>query len=123
MPATASSPPAPHPVKSGAFLVGTATVEVTVPAPPGQVAPSRLPTHWVPRDRKRGEAGTRPNWVHGSAYCVFAGFDLAVSVYSSLLDHWASAGFMVAAPTYPYTAPPAPPDEADILNHPGHFVR
>ncbi len=45
------------------------------------------------------------------------GFDLAVNACSSLLGQWASAGFMVAAPGYPYTSPPAPL-EADILNHP-----
>ena len=122
VPATASSPSAPHPVKSGAFLVGTATVEVTVPAPPGQVAPLRLPTEiWYPateRDEK-----LVPDRA-GAPYplIVFSqGFDLAVSAYSSLLDHWASAGFIVAAPTYPYTAPPAPLDEADILNHPAEL--
>ena len=49
------------------------------------------------------------------------GFDLAVNACSSLLGQWASAGFMVAAPGYPYTSPPAPLDEADILNHPAEL--
>ena len=36
------------------------------------------------------------------------GFDEPVSVYRGLLDAWARAGYAVAAPTYPRTAP-APP--------------
>ena len=48
------------------------------------------------------------------------GFDEPVSVYRGLLDAWARAGYVVAAPTYPRTAPTAPGgvDEADITNHP-----
>jgi predicted dienelactone hydrolase len=48
------------------------------------------------------------------------GYDLSVSAYTSLLEAWASAGFVVAAPTYPHTDPSAPAalDESDIVNHP-----
>jgi predicted dienelactone hydrolase len=48
------------------------------------------------------------------------GYEVAVAQYSSLLSSWASAGFVVAAPTYPHTATsdPADLDEADIVNHP-----
>jgi dienelactone hydrolase len=48
------------------------------------------------------------------------GYDLSVSAYGALLVDWASAGFVVAAPTYPHTDPsdPAALDESDILNHP-----
>ena len=40
--------------------------------------------------------------------------------YSWLLHRWASAGFVVAAPSYPFTNPTTRggPKEADILNHP-----
>jgi predicted dienelactone hydrolase len=48
------------------------------------------------------------------------GYDMPPQAYSWLLHRWASAGFVVAAPTYPYTNPaiPSGPHEADILNHP-----
>jgi predicted dienelactone hydrolase len=48
------------------------------------------------------------------------GFDLGVPAYSALLVDWASAGYVVAAPTYPHTDPSDPVglDENDIVNHP-----
>ena len=48
------------------------------------------------------------------------GFDEPVSAYRGLLDAWARAGYVVAAPTYPRTAPTAPGgvNEDDIFNHP-----
>lgn len=48
------------------------------------------------------------------------GFAESADAYGGLLDAWAAAGFVVAAPTYPRTDPDAPggPDESDIVNHP-----
>jgi predicted dienelactone hydrolase len=48
------------------------------------------------------------------------GFDEPASAYSGLLDAWAKAGFVVAAPTYPFTvaSPDSELNEADIVNHP-----
>ena len=71
----------------------------------------------------------RPDRSHAAAdvgagpfpLVVFSqGFDEPVSVYRGLLDAWARAGYVVAAPTYPRTAPTAPGgvDESDIINHP-----
>ena len=104
------------------FLVGTAMVELSVPAPLGQGETIEVRTEiWYPA-LERAERLV-PDTADGPyPLIVFSqGFDLAVSAYSSLLGHWASAGFMVAAPTYPYTSPSAPLDEADILNHPGEL--
>jgi predicted dienelactone hydrolase len=41
--------------------------------------------------------------------------------YSTLLDAWAAAGYVVADPVYPSTSPtsPQPLDESDIVHHPG----
>ncbi|WP_249012295.1 hypothetical protein [Conexibacter sp. DBS9H8] len=49
------------------------------------------------------------------------GFDQPVSAYRGMLDAWAQAGFVVAAPTYPgtYAGDPHELDESDIVNHPG----
>ena len=54
------------------------------------------------------------------------GFPISPNSYRQLLDAWASAGYVVAAPTYPFTDPSAPGglNESDIINHPAdlHFV-
>ncbi len=59
----------------------------------------------------------------GSAHplIVFAhGFTLAPSTYSALLDAWAKAGYVVAAPAFPLEKAGAPggPDESDLGNEP-----
>jgi len=53
---------------------------------------------------------------------VFAhGFALAPGAYARLLDAWAAAGYVVAAPLFPVEQPHAPggPSESDLLNEPG----
>jgi dienelactone hydrolase len=52
---------------------------------------------------------------------VFAhGFDVTPGAYTRLLDAWARAGFVVAAPVFPLLNANAPggPDESDIVNQP-----
>lgn len=44
------------------------------------------------------------------------GFAISPDAYGALLDAWAAAGFVVAAPAYPLTTPGG--NEGDILNHP-----
>ncbi len=48
------------------------------------------------------------------------GFDLATSSYLGMMQAWAQAGYVVAAPTYPDTDPNVPSalNESDIVNHP-----
>jgi dipeptidyl aminopeptidase/acylaminoacyl peptidase len=51
---------------------------------------------------------------------VFAhGYDSSPAVYASLLDAWASAGYVVAAPAFPRALHGAPLDEDDLANEPG----
>ncbi len=49
------------------------------------------------------------------------GFAVTPAIYSSLLQSWARAGFVVAAPVFPLASAGAPggPDENDVLNQPG----
>jgi predicted dienelactone hydrolase len=49
------------------------------------------------------------------------GFALTPKVYARLLDTWARAGYVVAAPVFPVENPNAPggPDEGDLHNKPG----
>jgi predicted dienelactone hydrolase len=52
---------------------------------------------------------------------VFAhGFAVAPLAYAALLDAWARAGYVVAAPTFPLESPTAPggPDGSDLVHEP-----
>lgn len=52
---------------------------------------------------------------------VFAhGFNITPAPYARLLQAWARAGYVVAAPIFPLTNPSAPggPDEGDLVNQP-----
>jgi predicted dienelactone hydrolase len=105
----------------GTFAVGTTELNIVEP-PPAEGAPARhLPTEvWYPA------VSTGGTLVRGRTRAPFPlvvfsqGFDLGVPEYSALLADWASAGFVVAAPSYPHTDPsdPATLDESDIVNHP-----
>ena len=48
------------------------------------------------------------------------GFDIQPEAYSLLLNAWAAAGYVVADPTYPFTAPNSPGGvvRTDIVHHP-----
>jgi dienelactone hydrolase len=53
---------------------------------------------------------------------VFAhGFALTPQVYAPMLDTWARAGYVVAAPVFPVENADAPggPDQSDLVNEPG----
>jgi dienelactone hydrolase len=49
------------------------------------------------------------------------GFEVTPAIYSVLLQAWARAGFVVAAPIFPLENANAPggPDESDLVNQPG----
>lgn len=68
-----------------------------------------------------GSAGAPASAQGPFPLVIFAhGYDVTPRVYSALLDRWASAGYVVAAPTFPLTNPHAPggPREGDIVNEP-----
>lgn len=51
---------------------------------------------------------------------VFAhGYQSSPGVYSSLLDSWSSAGYVVAAPSFPRATAGGPLDEGDLVRQPG----
>jgi dienelactone hydrolase len=51
---------------------------------------------------------------------VFApGFNASPGVYAALLHTWASAGYVVASPSFPLTTQGGPLDEGDVNNQPG----
>jgi dienelactone hydrolase len=60
--------------------------------------------------------------LHRLPLIVFAhGFDLTPDAYTRLLDAWARAGYVVAAPTFPVEGAGAPggASESDLVNEPG----
>lgn len=120
----------PVPAKSGALVRAPVTAEGTYsvrtlrlslrePAGAG-LAKRTVPTQiWAPVP----PAAAAPQRKAPQRYplVVFSpGYDLSVGAYRGLLAAWASAGLVVAAPTYPHTGPGDPPalDEGDIVNHP-----
>lgn len=87
--------------------------DLTVAAHDNAGAPVSVPTAvWVPA----AGAGVRFPLV------VFSpGYQIAPSAYEPLLRGWASAGYVVAEPTYPDTAPGSPAVEYDMVNHPAEL--
>lgn len=78
----------------------------------GAVVPRRLVTY------VRFPTGGRPPYP----LVVFGhGFSVTPGRYAKLLDAWAHAGFVVAAPLFPVENANAPggPDERDLVNQPG----
>jgi predicted dienelactone hydrolase len=115
------SPTAPPVTADGTYIVGTAGLEALGPgAAPGVPGPTLPIAVWYPAIYTA--AGPIPDRAQAPyPLLVFSqGFDLSVDAYTSLLEDWASAGFVVAAPTYPHTDPSDPDalDESDIVNHP-----
>jgi len=98
----------------GMYPVASTTLNLVEPGAAAGVPGRSLPTQvWFPTGRH----------ARGRAFplVVFSqGYDLAASAYGGLIGDWSSAGYVVAAPTYPHTDPSdaADLDEYDIVNHP-----
>ena len=128
--ATHTSPPPPRP--SGQFAVGKIVVHLVDTTRPihladGAVIPRtlltyvRYPASGSPGGPDRGNAapargaGPFPLIVFGHGFVEYPG------LYAPILDAWARAGYVVAAPVFPLSNPGAPggPTEADLPNQPG----
>lgn len=125
-PPTTTTTTVPPLVPPGTYPIGSTTLQVvdnSVAGDPGRQVPT---TVWYPATAAAGAAGaTQPD--HRDApypLLVFSqGYEEYPTAYMPLLQAWASAGFVVAAPSYPDTDPPATPktpapDRADIVHHP-----
>lgn len=129
-----ASPKDPGPKGSGSFRVGTVALQLAEPstaaAPTAQTSAGqpirslptviRYPAAGSPNGHEN--PGATPDLAQGPfPLVVFSqGYDVSADAYAALLDAWASAGYVVAAPTYPDTDPAAPggPNEVDLVNHP-----
>ncbi len=101
---------------SGPFRVGERTLTFVdhsrrIRLPGGRLVPRALVTDiWYPRHAD----GMLPLVVFGHGYAV------TPEPYSRLLEAWARAGFLVAAPVFPLENQHAPggPNESDLINQP-----
>jgi predicted dienelactone hydrolase len=129
---TASSSAAP--VAAAPYRVGMTSLTLDEPATAATAtghSPSGAPIRALPMNVRYPARGTPDPGAHPGAVpaarsgpfplVVFSqGFDISAEAYSWLLDAWARAGYVVADPTYPLTAPDtaAGVNEQDIVNHP-----
>ncbi len=118
-----TTPPTTNP-RSGPFAVGTSTTTLVEPAGGGLPIRSLPTLLFYPATGASGGApspAAQPDRTDGPyPLVVFSqGYDETPASYGALLAAWAAGGFVVAAPTYPFTDPPVCPTcEADIVNHP-----
>ncbi len=110
----------------------TGATSAVLPAPPYAVgvtgltvsaAGASLPTT-VRYPAHASGSGAKPLQRSGGwPLIVFSqGYDISPEAYSRLLDSWAREGYVVAAPSYPYTTPgQGELDEANITVHPAEL--
>lgn len=105
-PPTTTTTAPPDVTAIGTYSVGTASLTVTVPGLPS--TDGQLPTTvWYPVTKPA--SANRRDRGHRYPLLVFSqGYAQPVTNYSALIVDWASAGFVVAGPTYPHTTPSTP---------------
>ncbi|MCL2769562.1 MAG: hypothetical protein FWD42_05550 [Solirubrobacterales bacterium] len=132
LPPAPPRPAGPHPAgTAGDFRVGIVKTTLvdpsrTITLPSGRRVPRTLPTavRYPALGTPGGGAveGASPARASGPFPLVVFGHGFAVTPgsYARLLDAWASAGYVVAAPTFPEESPEAAggPNEADLPNQP-----
>ena len=114
-----SSVPVVRPYAAGTYRVATTALDVVNPAVTSSRRELRV-TVWFPAALLSTGHGTG-RFLPPFPLLVFSqGYDVPVPAFGALIEDWASAGFVVAGPTYPRTdaSDPAGLDENDIVNHP-----
>jgi dienelactone hydrolase len=126
-----AAPPAPSAAQPPSFAVGLRTLRLidssrTIRLPSGRTEPRTLLTYV--RYPALGEPGQTDlsNAPAARAEGPFPliifghGFAVTPKLYARLLQSWARAGYVVAAPVFPLANANAPggPDESDLVNQP-----
>ena len=119
------------PGRPTSFAVGLSVLRLvdasrTIQLPNGTTEPRTLVTEVrypaVGNPARTDVSGAAPARAGGPfPLVVFGhGFDVMPSLYARLLQSWAQAGYVVAAPVFPLENADAPggPDEADLTNQP-----
>jgi alpha-beta hydrolase superfamily lysophospholipase len=123
---TATTPARPTSYAVGLRVLRLVDTSRTLTLPNGTTKPRTLLTYVrYPALGTPGETDT-PDAPAARAYGPFPlivfghGFDKAPALYAPLLQAWAHAGYVVAAPAFPLESPGAPggPNEADLTNQP-----
>ena len=123
-PPARSAPARPAAVRRPPFAVGLRVVTFVDPSrrvrfPGGRPGPRRLVT--LVRFPATGRGAT-PDRADGPYPLVVFGHGFAVTpkIYGAMLDAWARAGYVVAAPVFPLENADAPggPNESDLVNQP-----
>ncbi len=128
-PATPASTTTTHPTTTTVaasgppFAVGTLSLTLREPFGAGvRILPTTVYFPSVGPPGGAPAAGAAPRRSPGPyPLVVFSeGYDISPQAYAALLDAWAAAGYVVAAPVYPFTDPAEPGglNESDIVNHP-----
>ncbi len=124
-PVTTSATTAPPQPVDAAHRAAVGTVSFTFVDPsrptPAAGADPGGPTRTLPTIVRYPATASGPSHM-GAPFplVVFAhGYASSPGVYSALLDSWASAGYVVAAPSFPRATAGAPLDEGDLVNQPG----
>ena len=112
------------PVARPPYPVGSLVLTITVPAS-GNVPTRTFPTYVRYPARSGTAAGPPPlapvrNPGRFPLIVFSGGYDVSPEEYSTLLDAWAAAGFVVADPVYPFTTPflGQELEESDMVHHP-----
>jgi fermentation-respiration switch protein FrsA (DUF1100 family) len=126
-PAPAAQPsPAPQRFAVGIRVVRIVDRSRTIRLSHGRSERRVLPTYVLYPALGEPGSGAQPQAPPASAAApfplvVFAhGFDVTPLLYMRLLESWAAAGYLVAAPVFPLTSPRTPggPVESDVVNQP-----
>jgi hypothetical protein len=133
-PTPATTPPRPPVALAGigSYGVGYEMLDLTdtsrptpaaagQPARPGRHLPTivRYPAAAVPAGSEVANAAPLAP-LGPFPLVVFAhGYNSSPAVYGALMHAWASAGYVVAAPSFPLATMGGPLDEADVVNQPG----
>ena len=100
---TTTAPPEMTPI--GTYTVETTSLTVTAAGIP-PTDDVLATTVWYPA--AVAASGVHPPRRRYPLLVFSEGFAQPVSSYAALIEDWASAGFVVAGPTYPHTAPSTP---------------
>lgn len=119
-PTTTAAPAGPPPRP---YAVGWTELNLVDPSRPTGSTPGRkLPTlvfYPAVGTNPAAEIPGAPGLYHSWPLVVFAhGYNVTPLTYHDLLHHLASAGFVVAAPSFPLEAAGGPLDESDLSNEP-----
>ena len=122
----AGSPGRPTSYAVGLSVLRLVDASRTIEMPNGTTEPRTLVTDVrypaVGNPARTDMSGAAPARAGGPfPLVVFGhGFDVMPSLYAHLLQSWAQAGYVVAAPVFPLENADAPggPDEADLTNQP-----